>query len=191
LERLGKTNGYSALDYVAPNVFTKVKPFNGEIMRVPAIYLETTIFNFPFADDAPHHQIDTLRLFDEIKSGKFRPFTSEYVTRELEAATDSRREDRLRLIKDYDVEVIPISDEAKSLATAYIEAGIIPPAYGTDGFHIAAATVKGLDFIVSLNFRHIVKRKTIEETELINFREGYKKIGIYSPAEVIDYDENL
>ena len=160
-------------------------------MRVPTIYLETTIFNFPFADDAPQYKADTLQLFAEIKAGKFRPFTSEYVTQELEAATDTRREDRLSLIQDYGVEVIPVSDETKNLAAAYIEAGIIPSAYGTDGFHIASATVKGLDFIVSLNFRHIVKRKTIEETELINFREGYKRIGIYSPAEVTDYAENL
>ena len=160
-------------------------------MRIPAIYLETTIFNFPFADDAPQYKSDTLQLFAEIKAGKFRPFTSEYVTRELEAATDPMREDRLRLIKEYDVEVLPASDETKNLAMAYIKAGVIPQAYGTDGFHIAAATVNGLDFIVSLNFRHIVKRKTIEEAELINFREGYKKIGIYSPAEVIDNDENF
>jgi len=160
-------------------------------MRVPTIYLETTIFNFPFADDAPQYRADTLRLFAEIKAGKFKPFTSEYVTRELESATDSRREDRLRLIKEYDIEVILVSDETKRLAVAYIEAGIIPQAYSTDGFHIAAATVNGLDFIVRLNFRHIVKRKTIEETELINFREGYKRIGIYSPAEVIDNYENI
>ena len=160
-------------------------------MRVPTIYLETTIFNFPFADDAPQYRADTLRLFAEIKAGKFQPFTSEYVREELEAATDSLREDRLRLIKEYDVGIIPASDEAKSLAETYIKTGIIPQSYGTDGFHIAAATVKGLDFIVSLNFRHIVKRKTIEEVELINFREGYKKIGIYSPAEVIDYGEDV
>jgi hypothetical protein len=161
------------------------------MLRIPTIYLETTIFNFPFADDAPQYKADTLRLFAEIKAGKFKPFTSEYVTRELEAANDLLREDRLRLVKDYGVEVIPASDKAKNLASAYIESGIIPPAYGTDGFHIAAATVKGLDFIVSLNFRHIVKRKTIEQVELINFREGFKKIGIYSPAEVIDNDENI
>jgi predicted nucleic acid-binding protein len=159
-------------------------------MRVPKIYLETTIFNFPFADDAPQYRDDTRRLFAEIKAGRFRPYTSEYVIRELEAATDTLREDRLRLINEYAIEVMPASEETRSLAMAYIEAGIIPQAYGTDGFHIAAATTGALDFIVSLNFRHIVKRKTIEETELINYREGYKRIGIYTPAEVIDY-ENL
>jgi hypothetical protein len=156
-------------------------------MRIPTIYLETTIFNFPFVDDAPQYRSDTLKLFEEIKNGNFKPFTSEYVVRELEAATDSLKNERLMLIKEHKIEIIPESDETKSLALAYIEAGIIPSAYGTDGYHIAAATVKGLDFIVSLNFRHIVKRKTIEEAELINFREGYKKIGIYTPAEVINY----
>jgi len=155
--------------------------------RIPSIYLETTIFNFPFADDAPQYRADTLRLFAEIRAGKFQPFTSGYVLDELEAATDHLREDRLRLIKEYNVEVIPANDEAKNLAATYIKAGIIPPAYATDGFHIATATVKGIDFIVSLNFRHIVKRKTIELAEIINFQEGYKKIGIYSPAEVTDY----
>jgi hypothetical protein len=159
-------------------------------VRIPTIYLETTIFNFPFTDDAPQYKADTLRLFEEIRVGKFKPFTSEYVLDELEAADDLLREKRLQLIKDYRIEVIPASDEAKSLAASYMKAGIIPPAYGTDGFHIASATVKGLDFIVSLNFRHIVKRKTIEKVELINFQEGYKRIGIYSPAEVIDHDEN-
>jgi hypothetical protein len=45
-------------------------------VRIPAIYLETTIFNFPFADDAPQYRALTLRLFEEIKTGKFKPFTS-------------------------------------------------------------------------------------------------------------------
>jgi hypothetical protein len=47
--------------------------------RIPTIYLETTIFNFPFADDAPQYQADTLRLFAEIRrgsSGPSRPNTS-------------------------------------------------------------------------------------------------------------------
>ena len=159
-------------------------------MKVPKIYLETTMFNFPFADDAPQYRADTLRLFEEIKAGKFAPYTSEYVIRELEAATDMLREDRLCMVSEYAVKVMPAGEETRNLAMAYIEAGIIPQSYGTDGFHIAAATVGGMDFIVSLNFRHIVKRKTIEETELVNYREGYKRIGIYTPAEVIDY-ENL
>ena len=159
--------------------------------KIPSIYLETTIFNFPFADDAPQYKADTLRLFEEIKTGKFKAFTSRYVIEELEAATDAQRGERLKLVKKYGIKVIPASDEIKRFSEVYISSGIIPKKYATDALHIAAATVANLDFIVSLNFRHIVKRKTIEETEFINYREGYKKIGIYSPAEVIDYEKDI
>jgi hypothetical protein len=59
----------------------------------------------------------------------------------------------------------------------------------TDALHIAAATVHDLDIIVSYNFRHIVKRKTVTMIEVVNLREGYKRIGIFSPTEVIENDE--
>jgi len=159
--------------------------------RIPTIYLETTMFNFPFVDDAPQYRADTLRLFAEIKAGKFKPYTSVYVTRELESATDAKREDRLRLIKEYGVEIIPASDEVERLAGLYLAEGIIPEKHIIDALHIAAVTVADLDFIVSLNFRHIVKRKTIIETEIINAREGFRRVFIHTPAEVTDYDEDL
>jgi predicted nucleic acid-binding protein len=158
---------------------------------MPTIYLETTIFNFPFADDAPQYQADTLKLFAEIKAGKFKPFTSEYVPRELEITKDVEKVAKMKaLIADYKITVIPASSEIERLAGVYVAAGIIPEKYKTDALHIAAATVAGHDFIVSLNFRHIVKHKTIIETEIINAREGYKRVFIHTPAEVIDHDEN-
>jgi hypothetical protein len=72
----------------------------------------------------------------------------------------------------------------------YVSAGVIPAKYATDAFHIATATVAGLDYIISLNFKHIVKHKTIFETEVINTREGFKRVFIHTPAEVIDHEEN-
>jgi predicted nucleic acid-binding protein len=148
------------------------------------------MFNFPFADDAPQYKADTLKLFVEIKAGKFEPYTSEYVIRELEATTDEDKRFRMKkLIEDYDVIFLRQSDEAERLAAVYIAEKAVKPSYPTDAVHIAVATVYGLDFIVSLNFQHILRRKTIELTELINYRMGYKKIGIYSPGEVIYEDD--
>jgi len=156
--------------------------------KIPSIYLETTIFNFPFADDAPQYKTDTLQLFAEIKAGKFKAFTSKYVIQELEAATDAQRDKRLRLIKEYGIEVIPASSEIEQLASVYIETGIIPKKHAMDAVHIAAATIAGLNYIISLNFRHIVKHKTIMETEIINAREGFKRVFIHTPMEVIEYE---
>ena len=163
--------------------------YNELSMRIPTIYLETTIFNFPFSDDAPQYRADTRRLFNEIKAGKYKPFTSKYVTLELESTRDVEKLNLMKsLITDYEVAVIPASDEIERLANVYVAAGVIPKKYATDALHIAAATVSGLDFIVSLNFRHIVKHKTIIETELINAREGFKRVFIHTPAEVTEND---
>jgi hypothetical protein len=159
-------------------------------MRVPTIYLETTIFNFPFADDAPDYRADTLKLFAEIKAGKFKPFTSEYVTLELENTKDAEKRKQMKaLVDDYGITVIPVNEEAEKLAAIYVSDGVIPKKFDTDALHIAAATVAGMDFIVSLNFRHIVKHQTIIQAEVINAREGYKRVFIHTPAEVVSHEE--
>ena len=159
--------------------------------RIPTVYLETTIFNFPFADDAPQYQADTLKLFAEIKAGKFKPFTSDYVTLELDSTRDAGKLAKMKaLIADYGIEVLPVSEEVERLADVYVSEGIIPKRYGADALHIAAASVAGMDLIVSLNFRHIVKHRTIIQAEVINAREGFRRVFIHTPAEVINYEEN-
>ena len=96
-------------------------------MRIPSIYLETTIFNFPFVDDAPQYKADTIKLFEEIKVGKFKPYTSEYVIQELEKTTDTvKREKMIALIPDCKITIIPESEDIRTLSEIYISEGIIP-----------------------------------------------------------------
>jgi hypothetical protein len=156
-------------------------------MDKPKIYLETTIFNFPFADDAPELKADTIKLFEEIKAGKYEPYTSIYALDELENTLQIDKLKKMRgLIDEYSITLIHGSREAERLATLYLAEGVINKKFMIDALHIAITTISGLDFIVSLNFRHIVKQKTILETAIINEREGYKQIGIYEPSEVIN-----
>ena len=154
-------------------------------MRIPKIYLETTLFNFYIDEDRDAHE-DTVKLFKEVASGKYEAFTSTYVTDELENAPEIKRNKMLRLITEYNIAVLAPSDEAVQIANIYIEEGIIPKKFRTDGLHIAIATVNELDMIVSMNFKHIVKRKTILATEKINKLNGYRAIEIYSPMEVVE-----
>jgi rRNA-processing protein FCF1 len=156
-------------------------------MRVPKIYLETTVFNFPFVDDAPDKRADAIRLFEEIAERKYEPYTSAYVIGELNKTEDEAlRNDMIALIGKHNVQILAISPEAETLAEYYVSEGVIPQKYATDATHIAVTTVNDLDIIVSYNFQHIVKRKTILMTGIINKREGYKQIEIYSPTEVVE-----
>lgn len=155
-------------------------------MRAPKIYIETSVFNFVFADDAPDKRHDVLVLFDEICHGKYKPYSSAYVLRELRRAPEPKRGKMFSLLERYAVTILPADDEAQKLAEKYVSEGIVPEKYLTDALHIAIASVNDLDCIVSYNFKHIVKRKTVTMTEAVNLKEGYKRIGIFSPTEVID-----
>jgi predicted nucleic acid-binding protein len=157
-------------------------------MKTPKIYLETSIFNFVFADDAPDKKADTLKLFEEIKKGKWKAYTSDYSVDELNRAQEPRRSKMRNVISQFNVEVLPYGIEIEKLADTYIAEKMIPQKYAEDALHIATASVHGLDVIVSWNFKHIVKVKTITLTESINLKFGYKRILINSPTEVIEND---
>ncbi len=153
------------------------------------IYLETTILNFYFADDAPDKRLDTIKLFEEITQGKYEAYTSYAVIDEINKASEQVRERLLSLLVKYNITILDEGSDVDKLTDLYVTEGVIPLKYRNDAVHIAMATITGMDIILSWNFKHIVKRKTILMTNLINTREGYKNIDFYSPSEVIENDE--
>ena len=158
-------------------------------MRKQKIYIETTLFNHYFDDDRGFAHESTVTLFKEIAAGKYEAFTSDYVTAELERTSGEKREKMIGLLGEYDITVLEPDPEAGKLADLYVSEGIIPVKYRTDGLHIAVAAVNDLDMIISMNFQHIVKRKTKIGTGSINAINGYRAVEIFNPMEVIE-DEN-
>ena len=158
-------------------------------MRKPKIFIETTIFNHFFDTDRDAHSA-TVKLFEDIRAGKYEAYTSTYVIEELMKADDPKRSKMLALISEYNIAVIPADDEARDLADVYVSEGVIPVKYRYDGLHIAIATINDLEYVFSLNYQHINKVKTKTMTGLINVREGYKPVTIVSPMEVIEHGEN-
>lgn len=154
-------------------------------MKRPKIYIETTMFNYYFDSEREAHP-HTVKLFEEFRSGRYEPYTSEYVLQELRRAPEPKRGAMLRLVRDFEISVFDVDAEAERLADVYVAEKVLPEKYRMDGLHIALTAVKGLEFIVSLNFKHIVKRRTLLLTEVINTREGYRRVGIFSPMEVVE-----
>ena len=157
-------------------------------MRIPRIYLETTMFNYYFDEHREAHG-DTAALFDEIKAGKYEAFTSTYVTDELNEADEPKRSKMLSLIAEYNIILLDADNKARDLSDIYVTNGVIPAKYRYDGLHIAIATINDLDYVFSLNFQHINRQKTKTMTSYININNGYKAINICSPMEVIEREE--
>jgi predicted nucleic acid-binding protein len=149
------------------------------------IYLETSVFGYYFDLDQIVHPA-TVQLFKEIESGKFEPYTSVFVIRELENAPPEKRNKMLELITEFSINILYDDKTVSDFADLYVTNNIIPTRYIMDARHIAISVINNLDMIVSLNFKHIVRNKTRIFTEYICKINDYKPVTINSPMEVID-----
>ncbi|MBQ9629836.1 MAG: PIN domain-containing protein [Synergistaceae bacterium] len=151
------------------------------------LYLETTVFNYYFDEDRPGHE-DVLKLFEAIKAGKYKAYTSELVARELEKAPEPKRSNMLALIEKYEVKSLSSNRKVETLGELYIEKGIIPASHLFDSLPVAIASVYELDCIISYNFHHINREKTRILTASVNKEEGYSGIIIADAKEVLNHE---
>ena len=159
-------------------------------MRTQKVYLETTLFNHYFDEDRGLAHESTVALFKEITAGKYEAFTSGAVIEELAEASAEKYDKMFSLIDEYKITVLSVSEEAERLADIYVSEDVIPIKYRTDGVHIAVAAVNNLDLIISMNFQHIVKRKTKLATASINAINGYRAVEIFNPMEVVENEND-
>ena len=87
-----------------------------------------------------------------------------------------------------------LTDEAESLAQAYVAAGVVTAKSTEDARHVAIATVQGIAVIVSWNFHHLANLRREAGFNAVNLLQGYPQVRILSPLELIhenDEDEDL
>jgi len=149
------------------------------------IYADTSVFGGVFDKEFSE---PSKKFFDEVESGRFTLVTSAVVEAEIELAPETIKQ----LFNKYAniSEIADVSKEALELRTNYIKSGVVTEKSLDDALHVAISTVSGCDLIVSWNFKHIVHFDKIPKYNAVNTLNGYKNIGIYSPLEVIKYDNS-
>jgi predicted nucleic acid-binding protein len=150
------------------------------------LYLETSVWNFLFADDAPEKQLVTKEFFALCPSRPWSLIVSQIVIDEIMDTPDVEHRARLLDAVHRQVpEFVDVSDEALELAEKYILQGTLSRRQEQDARHAAAAVVAECDVIVSWNLRHLVKLKTRREINAANMLNGYRMIEIVTPEELI------
>jgi predicted nucleic acid-binding protein len=132
----------------------------------------------------------TRQFFQGAALGRYVPYTSSAVIEELKQASRGLYEKMSALVDQFGIDVLRVTEEVERMADLYIAKGVIPEKYRDDALHIAAATVNNLDAVVSYNFEHIAKLKTMNRVALINLEERYKVIGLPTPEEVIEHERS-
>lgn len=162
-------------------------------MKKLRIYLDTSVVNFLFAEDAPDFRRVTEDFFTR-HAQKYELFASEVLL--VEISRDPNAEHRQRLLgvlEQYPIAVLPTDrrEEVERLAELYLSRRAIPASKRDDAFHVAYATVFGLDILLSWNFKHLANVRREKLIAEINRAAGYPELlRLLSPLEVEDENQN-
>ena len=107
------------------------------------------------------------------------------VSKEIDNAPEAKRIRLNDLIEKYQPILLEETEETVHLAETYLKAGILAGKHRFDLDHIAVAVVHQVDVVVSWNMEHIVKVGTRLEVNRVNLKEGYPRLEICTPREVI------
>ena len=151
--------------------------------KILRTYVDTSTFGGVF-DDYP--KFDGCREFFELAGdGKYKIVISDITRRELVLAPQNVR-DFLNCLPHEVIEVCFVNDEIEELAQKYIEAGILSDGDLADALHVATATINEVDYIVSCNFKHLVRASQILQFNAINIANGYTKhLDIRRPGDML------
>lgn len=155
-------------------------------MRRLRLYVETSVWSYVYAEDAPEKQQITQAFFERVAEGRFDIFISQEVLREIGRADPETRQRLADLLKTHRPTLLAVTEEVAALAAAYLEQGALPRGKAEDAMHAATATVYELDALVSWNYRHLVNLRRKELIHATNLRQGYlKPLEIITPMEVL------
>ena len=159
-------------------------------MRKFKLYLETSVWNFYFADDSPEKRDITKKFFKNIKQRRFDIFISQTVLNEIDKADEVKKNLLIELIKEYQPQDLEITQEVADLAQEYISQTAIPKAKMDDALHVAIAAVYEIDALISWNNKHIANLSRMSKINAVNLNQGYMKhLQLITPMEVV-IDEN-
>ena len=146
------------------------------------IYLDTSVISALFDKRNPERKALTEDFFRRIVN--WETYISELTIVEIERTPDPTL---LQKMKDTisGFSVIDLTDAMEMLAKEYILYDALPKSYFEDAYHIAAAVISEMDYLLSWNFRHIVRNKTRDIVRMVNTMKDLKHVGIMTPAELL------
>ena len=145
------------------------------------VYADTSVFSAYFDDGAADRKSLTREFWQGL--GAYECSTSELGVEELRQAADLQLRAQMEsLLAGF--QIIPITDEMRTLAERYLLAGAFTRTMYNDAVHVAAATLSRQDVLVSWNFKHLVNRRRRAMVAGVNATASLPPIDILSPPEL-------
>ncbi|MEA1964865.1 MAG: PIN domain-containing protein [Candidatus Aerophobetes bacterium] len=150
--------------------------------RKMKVYLDTSVVSALFDERNPERKSLTETFFKEMEN--FEAFVSEITVAEIERTLNTTLRSKMKgMILQFSV--LPLTDDVEWLAKEYARHEAVPEGYPEDAYHISIAVINEMDYLLSWNFKHIVRRKTRDIVRMVNTLNRFRQIEIMTPAEVL------
>jgi len=110
-------------------------------------------------------------------------FTSQAVIKETSQGDAQIATQRLEIIRDF--ELLELNQPVLDLAEKFLERGSLPVKADVDAVHIAAATIHGMDYVLTWNCKHIANAQIQRKLAKISLDSGYELPILCTPYELL------
>jgi predicted nucleic acid-binding protein len=152
------------------------------------VYVETSVVSYltsrPNRDLVVAANQQITQEWWQTRRPQFDLYVSQLVIQEASAGDTSAVERRMQVLAD--VPLLEMTEEAVRLAEQLVGRGAVPRKVVEDALHIALATVNGIDYLLTWNFRHIANAAMRGKIEMVCRDEGYEPPVICSPQELLE-----
>jgi len=146
------------------------------------VYLDTSVISALFDEKNPERKALTEAFFKQL--GTFEVFISEITVAEAERTPDVKLRRKMKeIISQFSM--LPSTDDVERLAKEYIRREAVPEGYPEDAYHIAIAVIHEIEYLLSWNFKHLVRKKTRDVVRMANTENNLRLIEIITPAELL------
>jgi predicted nucleic acid-binding protein len=151
-----------------------------------SVYVETSVLSYYTARLSRDivtaaRQTITQEWWDEARE-RYEIYISSMVLEE--AKTGDHEAARKRLTAISGLPILEINKAAEDLAKHLVDEQVVPENSAEDALHIAVATVHGMDFLLTWNFRHINNAEMKAKIRATIEALGYECPIICSPEEL-------
>jgi predicted nucleic acid-binding protein len=153
----------------------------------PKVYLETSVISY--LTSWPSHDLIVAanqRITQDwwqLHHQDFDLFISQLVVQEASAGDEEAARRRIEVMTN--IPLLALSEEAVVFAERLVKEGAMPQQAVEDALHIAVATLNGMDYLLTWNFKHIANAAMRYKIERICRLSGYEPPIICTPQELL------
>jgi predicted nucleic acid-binding protein len=151
------------------------------------VYIETSLVGYLTARPSNNlilmANLEITRRWWENRRGQFILYISQVVLDEAAQGDPEMAIKRLEILQN--LPVLELTEAVQNLGAQFLTRSNLPSKASDDAIHIAAATVHGLDYLLTWNCKHIANAQIQRKLAEICLDFGYKLPLICTPYELM------